>query len=209
MKRCCGCLPRNCHAMGDETVLYLNQNDAAAIAATHSASLPGDLLPLLGGVVLARFHRNCLARQNDASVITVGIREGASVLCFAQIAFKKLPFFTLIGSRSLPRLALSVLRNPRFLFSYVRGFFEYRRRGADCPEITFIAVAPENQGRGLGTKLIIEASHIASAHGARELCTKTSNTTLAKFYQRNLNAKVVSTYSDNGLTYTVLKWALI
>ena len=101
-----------------------------------------------------------------------------------------------------------MLTKPRFFWRGIRQA-SYRPLNVtkqQIPEITFIAIKEEWQGRGLG-KLMIEHVSKHSHHlGIAELLTKTSNQVAKHIYLKHFDAKILASEKIDGNTYWYLSW---
>ena len=73
-------------------------------------------------------------------------------------------------------------------------------------EVAFVAVDRRSAGEGHGTALISAATNLVADAGRDLVVTKTANTRLAEFYQRELGAVVIERFVAGGRTYVVLEW---
>ena len=107
-------------------------------------------------------------------------------------------------------LAVSIAQRPRFVGQVIFESWSNRGRleqGESC--IEYVYVHPHEQGRGLGHKLLVEATKESERAGATRVRTKTANARLAKHYKNQFGARVLRRTQGFGLgtTNVQLVWS--
>jgi len=160
--------------------------DAAALAALHAETLPGDVSDFtpLGARVVRRFYANAIAR----GVALVWVAPGSDgtlegfVMSTRDIA-ALFPRALLAGPGDILRFVL--IANP---FGLARAALAKLTSGtaavAAVPELVYLAVASRARGRGLGTALIAAVDRGFRADGidVYELNVHATNATAVKLY---------------------------
>lgn len=186
--------------IGPLHVRYIEQ-----LAALHALALPDDVLPALGLGFLKRYYEAAL--QVDSQVV-IGAVRGDRLIGFCQLSFAPLSVLSVLKAKPstvLPILKLALvdvkvlLRGAAMASSpppAVRGL----------PEIAFIAVLPDSQRSGIGTRLAKAAGAAAAGRRCQAIATKTSNESARVLYEREFGARVVGSTRAAGRTYWYLCW---
>ena len=160
--------------------------DAAALAALHAETLPGDVSDFtpLGARVVRRFYANAIAR----GVARVWVAPGSDgtlegfVMSTRDIA-ALFPRALLAGPGDILRFVL--IANP---FGLARAALAKLTSGtaavAAVPELVYLAVASRARGRGLGAALIAAVDRGFRADGidVYELNVHATNAAAVKLY---------------------------
>lgn len=184
----------------DVTVRTATPADAAALAALHMETLPGDVSDFtpLGRAVVRRFYANAIAR-------------GAATVCVAESAGETLGFVMITPDVSalFPRsllagagdiLAFVFTANPFGLAKAVIAKFTSGTASVPAvPELVYLGVSARARGRGVGAKLM-DAAHAAfRAQGipSYELNVHADNAPAVKLYLAK-GLTVTRTYEKSG-----------
>ena len=160
--------------------------DAAALAALHAETLPGDVSDFtpLGARVVRRFYANAIAR--GVARVWVAPGPGGSVAGFVMSTRDIAALFPralLAGPGDVLRFVL--MANP---FGLARAALAKLASGtaavAAVPELVYLAVSPRARGRGLGAALIAAVDEGFRADGidVYELNVHATNGAAVKLY---------------------------
>jgi ribosomal protein S18 acetylase RimI-like enzyme len=160
--------------------------DAAALAALHAETLPGDVSDFtpLGARVVRRFYANAIARGVARVWVAPGPDGGLDgfVMSTRDIA-TLFPRALLAGPGDM--LSFVLMANP---FGLARAAVAKLTSGtatvAAVPELVYLAVAPRARGRGLGVALIAAVDQGFRADGVPEyeLNVHAANAAAVKLY---------------------------
>jgi ribosomal protein S18 acetylase RimI-like enzyme len=186
-------------------VVTLDASYAEELAELHAKALPDDVLPALGLPFLVRYYAAVLA---DASQAVFGAVHEGSVTGFCQLSFSPVSMSAVMKSN--PRVLLMILKLAwADTAALIRGVVMalHRPHGvAGLPEISFIAVHPGFQRRGIGKRLVDTANELARAKGCSRLFTKTANAAAKVMYETSFGARQLSTVTALGRRYWYLSW---
>jgi len=175
--------------------------DAAALAALHAETLPGDVSDFtpLGARVVRRFYANAIAR----GVARVWVAPGSDgtlegfVMSTRDIA-ALFPRALLAGPGDILRFVL--IANP---FGLARAALAKLTSGtaavAAVPELVYLAVASRARGRGLGAALIAAVDRGFRADGidVYELNVHATNAAAVKLYLAS-GFEIARRYAKSG-----------
>lgn len=186
-------------------VKHLNQSHAEQVAYLHQQSLVGDVLPALGSQFLVGYYRHVIANRTQ---VVLGAASGDKLVGFCQISLAPISLYKVI--KSIPRSILQLIRlgfsSPEQLLRGLLAAGMHPKQIPNTAEITFIAVLPEFQGRGIGREMLRSAGDLVLHKGCTKLTTKTSNVIARDMYEKTFSAKTVSTSKLLGKRYWHLAW---
>lgn len=188
------------------TFRIATSQDIAAIAILHQRSLPLDVLPSLGKRALHAYYESCMAFDGHEVVLVVVDDRPVG---FCQVAYRRLSVFFILRRYpwmfvSLAKLGLTKPKNLLVgLVEVMRSNFE---ETPAIPEVAFIGIDPEHQGKGIGPKLISHVNKIVAHTGHRQLFTKTSNPHAVRMYARHFGGDVFEEHRTFGSNYRLIRW---
>ncbi|MEW5941369.1 MAG: GNAT family N-acetyltransferase [Chloroflexota bacterium] len=162
--------------------------DVDEVARIHAASFTGFFLTALGAPFLREFYRFAL---QDPGTIAFVIGEEHRPLGFVMGAVHPANFYRRVFARGWLRFALAtimpVLRNPFVVFRILRRFSAVRQSNFEFEEalLMSIAVRPDMQKHGLGTRLVKAFLAEARRRGKRAVSLTTDrdgNDDVNRFY---------------------------
>ncbi len=150
------------------------------IVELHKKALSNDFLPKLGDEILTEYHRFFI-EKND--VITVSLDKkvvGFLSLCTTPINYNKLI------KNNLYKIFSKIFFQPS-LWGESLWFIFSNRKKFGCPEISFIAVKPSYQGKGIGEQLLdFTCDYLVQRHyDCIVVKTDAKNLHTNNFYQKN------------------------
>ena len=180
----------------DVHVKPMSRRQAPAVAALHRQSIRTGLIAWLGQRFCAQVYRG-MARSPHSFVL-VCEDENGRVLGFVCCATNTSRMYRSVVTRRFVPLTLTAIGKVLTHPSVVRDMWRALRRPRtfqgetyaswDLPEaeVVAIAVAPEAQGRRLGTRLLREGLTRLQALGCSRVCVWTSedNEAATAFYQK-------------------------
>jgi len=194
----------------DFSVRPLARADCRRIAEIHVSARPGDVLPDLGVAFLDTLYGRLLGRPGvwafvgESSGRVVGFvlgcaDTGATMRAVAIGGCLPLAWHTLAGCARRPRLAWHALETLRYP----------ARRHAPGPELMVVAVEPDWQGCGVGSRLIATFSERLRLQGCStyHVAVKSKNDTAARFYGR-LGFRVVQRLAMYGEPWDLYEYRL-
>jgi ribosomal protein S18 acetylase RimI-like enzyme len=143
------------------------------VASLHRRALPDDILPALGEEVLRRYYDGMLASGRAA---LIGARSGGRLAGFILVSFAGPSIAqALRGSLGhlLRRAAAAALRRPMLLLDAAASVAKAGAQPEAESEISYIAVDPREQGRGVGTALVARLDQYLGERGIGTCRTKT------------------------------------
>jgi ribosomal protein S18 acetylase RimI-like enzyme len=193
------------------TIEPLRSPHVHSVARLHAQSLTG-LLARLGPATLRTYYSGCT--QSPHAIALVAVEHG-SVRGFVQGAANTASLRRDVAARRPLALAASiavgVLRQPTTLSALVRSL---RRTGTSAydttlPELTYLAVAPDQRGTGTGAALVEAFTEALRARGATTvaLSVDEDNTTAIRFYER-LGFRRTGRYHEFGAWHARYERAL-
>lgn len=190
---------------GSLAIRQLDRNYAERISLLHRRALPQDVLPALGHGVLVRYYQYVLG--SDSQMVLGAILDD-ELIGYCQLSFSSISLADVI--KSAPWILMKIfwlgMTRPVLFIRGLLAMLTHPKVMMNVPEISFIALQLEFQGRGIGKELIREAGHIAGSRGCVCLTTKTANEVVRSMYERSFSARVVSTSSFLGRRYWYLSW---
>lgn len=178
-------------------------NDVICI---HTSALADDFLPNLGKNFLIDYYTNVLKIQDDGKTLMKGYFKSGELVGFFQLSFPPISFHKLITYKVIFPL-IHLFFNKPYIFR--KGFLQLLNGVAldeKSTEISYLAVSPVWQGKGLGKLLIKDIIKEALFAKKEFIITKTSNKNLSEYYKREFNAKCIKSFMIKGMKYEFLKW---
>lgn len=182
----------------------LTADDASEVVQLYREALPGDFAVLLGEEFLARVLFPELLR---ASEVALGAEDSNGLVAFVFFSSDHGFFPRLVRRRSLVMLRYAIRKLVYLSFLQYLGevlLLLLSRRGPLAKyELSYIAVRPKYQGRGVGSRLTKAGLAALSEYGARDCWVKTMNATPlnVRFYEK-LGFRMVK--SHLGRTYLAM-----
>ena len=176
--------------------------DVPEIVKLHAEAL-GGTLSALGPGVLAAWYRRALASPHHVGfTLRANADFGGFVLGATHPPSLKQDLLRHNMSGLLARVALGALRHPGAGLTLLRSFFTRRPDfDPEMPELTYLAVRPETEGRGFGKLLVETFADSGRLPGDRfELSVEKSNDRALAFY-RNIGFTEVKAYEEFGRDY--------
>lgn len=192
--------------------LPLTEEYLSDIASIHCKALKNDLLPSLGHRFLHKVYYATLLNNSSFKTVVAFYDKkpvGFVQVCINRDSCKYIPLLLkkapLGFSRALLRL---VIHNP---YRMIEGFLVTRyvpEVPDESSEITFIAVTPDYQGKGIGKLLARQTYGLVKGLGSRVCITKTlkKNYHIVKMYQILFNARIVDEFKILNKEYVYLAW---
>jgi ribosomal protein S18 acetylase RimI-like enzyme len=186
------------------TIVPLGRDHVDDVARLHCSSLSG-LLSRLGMPAIRAFYAGCVV--TGAAIAFVAIEENAVrgyVLGAVQPGRLKAEVLRRSLTRTLSAMCLGVMRRPSTLWWLLRSRWgpdqgSYDREAA---ELTYLAVAAEHRGRGIGRRLVDSFTGAMRAAGvpAYQLSVDGDNRAAAAFYQR-MGFRQIGRYRELGVLH--------
>lgn len=183
---------------GSDNLILINASsplsDFEQIAELHCSQINHGLIQLLGKKFVAELYRSISSTPSSRVLV---LKHGETVLGF------------LAGSLSLKDTFRSVIRDPKLVFIFVAQFsflnprilkklpsmlyYSFRRNRPETsefedsyPELLSIAVKPDQQGSGIGKKLILKFEEFLKQSNCEEYIVSTNIEDMKsnEFYQK-------------------------
>jgi ribosomal protein S18 acetylase RimI-like enzyme len=181
----------------------MDQKHIEKICAIHLDALPEDVLPRLGKSFVENFYRIILTERDQ---LVIGYRVEKKIVGFILLSKQPITIFPKFISFRLfiSLLKLSFLR-PKTLVSAIVQWFKRTPMTSDVAEISYFAVLPEFQGRGIGMELIKSLNEFVGPE-IKFIQTKTSNINLRNYYISRIGAEIVHSFKALDRDFSVLEW---
>ena len=184
------------------------------LASLHRASLPDDILPMLGEAYLTSFYRSILASSKELLFIERGDRNQIIGACL--ITFESASLFRRTVMATFPSLCIAFIG--RFLF--FKGLRQavgavlrpdpVQGSGSFDPQIAFLFVEQAARRRLVGASLVAEACDHLKQKGIAALYVKTRSegpsSALAFYRSRGFNEQGTLSFADRS--YLMLRKSL-
>lgn len=181
-------------------------HEISSVAGIHASALPEDFFPCLGINFLEDYYRYSLELEERNEVRLIGVFDGERLIGFCQITFNSISALRLLRASNVMRILCLIFLRPKVFVNGLIQFFYSAEPTEGGAEIAFIAVEPDYQGKGIGNMLISKAMAECRDKKLAWLVTKTANRHLSLFYQKQLKATVIRSFSAVGKDYEILRW---
>ncbi len=191
--------------MVDIEYVELGMEHAKDIAAIHANSLTGDVLPALGYKFLTQYYQYVI---EETEQLIIGALHHEQLVGFCQLSFSPITVTNIIYHNPLAifyivRLAI---KDTRQLINGIHLALKRPEEILKLPEISFMAVRTDFQGKGVGKSLVKSVNAIATAKGKEQITTKTSNEIAKNMYEKVFNANIIKTKRVGKEKYWYLSW---
>lgn len=182
----------------------ISSSQITQVVSIHSRALPDDVLPNLGDKLLHKYYENVCIDNNQ---MLFGAFTSQDLLGFCLVSVSQTGLSRIIISKlGLFESLKLLLLKPKFFYLGLMQAVKKSKILDDTAEISYIAVDPNHQSRGIGYEMLLHANRWCFKRGLSFLQTKTSNSSLSTFYQNRFNAKQLRQYRLRGRFYSELKW---
>lgn len=191
----------------DREIRTLSADDLDDVVKIHLAALSDDVLPNLGKATLQNYYKIVLT---DGTQLLFGVMLEKRVVGFCQVSIRRISFGRIFCNiNTVIGLGRLLVFHPRIFYSGVKQVIRSVPLENGTVEISFIAVAPEWQGSGLGKVLLMHAIQFCRKdENITSMQTKTANEQLRNFYVREYCAKEFDCFKVGGQKYFLLKWSI-
>lgn len=185
----------------------LGAGSVAAVARLHRLALPDDILPALGKAALEAYYR---AMLGSGRAELIGAEADGRLAGFILASFGAPSIAAALGSslvRLAPKVAALAVTQPRLLLDAVLSVTSSGRQPAAGSEISYIAVHPHFQRRGVGSALVARLHELLGKRGVSTCRTKTllDNRHVVELYaQVFARVEVIDTYDGFRRHYMFL-----
>ncbi len=195
--------------MGKITIQKMTKNHLHQVASIHAMVLPNDLLPNLGMRFLEKYYNSIVNSPYSEVMIAI---DNSKVVGFINLSFAPELHMKWIMKKNIIALAFAIFRLSFFSPNRVLEALSVSNIKPDVPidsaEISFIAVTPFQQKKGIGRQLVEEAHNILWQKKIQYIFTKTlkSNNYIQKIYKKNWNAEIIQEVQIKEKEYVYLLW---
>jgi len=194
----------------------IGKNDIKSVSQLHFLSFKGFFLTSLGKGFLNAFYSAILKNEN---AISVGIFKSDKLVGFAIGTSKSDNFYKSILKKNFFKLGLfalpNLIFNPLKIRRLVAAFLSAKNHSfSDSPCLLSICVLPDEESRGLGSRLIEAFEHKLLEKGYKELILTTdsvNNDSANAFYKKNKYVCVETFFQSDrkmNLYHKKLSWHL-
>jgi len=170
------------------TIRKISADDIGQVADIHIRELPDDFLPSLGRAFLTKVFYPAILTSNKAEGIVSTYR--GKITGFSIVAFDRSGLLLNVFFHQPLRFMLEVFKYIFRLRGNLRRVFQVYFSAAEAPhpgnvgEIYFIAVSREEQGQGIGGKLVASSSRLLKERKMDGIFIKTlkENTKWVNFF---------------------------
>jgi len=187
----------------DVEIRIVDEANIENVVAIHCAALPNDILPNLGKKIIRKYYKNIMSDDSQLLIGAFINKELRGFVQFSRDSFGVAKFVD--GFNTIATLIRAAIIRPNIFYAGCMQMFKAKRiEGA--AEISFIAVLPEQQGKGIGSKLLGFITEYGLSSNIETISTKTANKELRDFYIKKYGAKEIYHFSVGKNTYYQLIW---
>lgn len=186
-------------------IRLLKENDTCKVAKIHVNSLPNDVIANLGVDFVLVFYREILRLEGQ---YLIGYFIGSRLVGFILVSCNKIPFLTLIFNKKFMKSFFNIIiKKPFILYSAVVQSIYRIKPAKDSIEVSFFAVDPGFQGKGIGKEILTNIKAFINNEYSY-IQTKTNNIRLQDFYLQKFKGVVMIEFSVLGSSYSYIKWQI-
>jgi ribosomal protein S18 acetylase RimI-like enzyme len=181
-------------------IKLVNASKCKELVNIHLLALPDDVLTSFGKKILKHFYKKIFFDNNQK---ILGFSINNKLVGFVIISRKKINL-NIPLKKLLPRLFYLLFFNFSKIYSGLVQLINRYSISQDSLEISYLAVLPKFQGKGIGNSLIKNISDYRFSK-VKYIVTKTNNERLKNFYIKKYNAKILSSFFSLK-KYSIVRW---